>query len=213
MKGVTFDRPNKKSVNSLKRVSVDTAFSLLNSRNWLDYINPKLSKNYISLIGDPLTNNLSKISNKQVINNLFDEIEFIIFKYVESKYYDSFKFSYWKIYSEYMAIAATMPFCDEDFFFIRLLGRGGFGIVFACSQSCSGKLYAAKSMNKKRVKLKKSMEMIKNERIVLSLLSSPYIVRLAYAYRSEESLFLVLGLLNVFFRLLLSFFIYCFDHL
>lgn len=44
----------------------------------------------------------------------------------------------------------------EDFATMRLLGRGGFGTVYACRKIDSGKLYAMKAINKKLIKWKKA---------------------------------------------------------
>ena len=48
---------------------------------------------------------------------------------------------------------------DEDWFLdFRVLGKGGFGEVSACQMKGSGKLYACKKLNKKRLKKRKGYE-------------------------------------------------------
>lgn len=48
---------------------------------------------------------------------------------------------------------------DEDWFLdFRVLGKGGFGEVSACQMKATGKLYACKKLNKKRLKKRKGYE-------------------------------------------------------
>lgn len=47
----------------------------------------------------------------------------------------------------------------EDWFLdFRVLGKGGFGEVFACQMRATGKMYACKKLNKKRLKKRKGYE-------------------------------------------------------
>eukprot|EP00957_Ditylum_brightwellii_P001614 125730-Ditylum_brightwellii.AAC.1 len=64
---------------------------------------------------------------------------------------------------------------EDDFFVMRVLGRGGFGLVTACKKGTSGKLYAMKVMNKKRIKIKKSEQLTLNERQALAAVDSPFV--------------------------------------
>lgn len=48
---------------------------------------------------------------------------------------------------------------DADWFLdFRVLGKGGFGEVSACQMKATGKLYACKKLNKKRLKKRKGYE-------------------------------------------------------
>uniref|UniRef100_A0A7S2EA79 Protein kinase domain-containing protein n=1 Tax=Trieres chinensis TaxID=1514140 RepID=A0A7S2EA79_TRICV len=79
---------------------------------------------------------------------------------------------------------------------MRVLGRGGFGLVTACKKGTSGKLYAMKVMNKKRIKIKKSETLTLNERECLAAVDSPFVVNLKYAFQSKEDIFLILDLMT-----------------
>jgi serine/threonine protein kinase len=48
------------------------------------------------------------------------------------------------------------PVTEHDFVLFRALGRGGFGQVNGCKRCQTGKLYAMKVMNKRRVKAHQS---------------------------------------------------------
>lgn len=57
---------------------------------------------------------------------------------------------------------------EEDWFLdFRMLGKGGFGEVSACQMKATGKLYACKKLNKKRLKKRRSYE-VKNETVTLT---------------------------------------------
>eukprot|EP00536_Pseudo-nitzschia_multiseries_P004245 jgi/Psemu1/237469/estExt_Genewise1.C_700006 len=79
---------------------------------------------------------------------------------------------------------------------MRVLGRGGFGSVTACKKGTSGKLYAMKVMNKRRIKVKKSESSALNERKALAAVESPFVVNLKYSFQSSEDIFLVLDLMT-----------------
>ena len=69
-------------------------------------------------------------------------------------------------------------------------------VVLASMKGTSGKLYAKKVMNKKRIKIKKSETLILNERRALSKVDSPFIVNLKYCFNSKDDVFLVLDLMT-----------------
>lgn len=65
-----------------------------------------------------------------------------------------------------------------------------------CKRCQTGKLYAMKVMNKRRVKAHQSEKLCWNERRILSLVDSPFVVCLKYAFTSKEDLFLILDLMR-----------------
>jgi len=84
----------------------------------------------------------------------------------------------------------------KDFEVFRVLGRGGFGSVKACRKRNCGNLYAMKIINKKRVKVKKALRNVMEERHVLVKISgSPFITNLKYALQDEEDLFFIMDLM------------------
>jgi len=83
----------------------------------------------------------------------------------------------------------------DDFEILRVVGRGAFGFVKACIKKDSGKLYAMKCIDKKRVMATDSVATIMAEREFLSMMDSRFTVCLRYAVMSEDCLLLVLDLM------------------
>ncbi|XP_046356007.1 G protein-coupled receptor kinase 3-like isoform X2 [Haliotis cracherodii] len=88
----------------------------------------------------------------------------------------------------------------NDFSVHRIIGRGGFGEVYGCRKADTGKMYAMKCLDKKRIKMKGGETLALNERIMLSLVStgdgSPFIVCMTYAFQTPEKLCFILDLMN-----------------
>jgi len=129
-------------------------------------------------------------------NHLFDKAEVVVVEslrrqhwkgFLESEYYRKFRNFMW------FQDRQVVP---DDFFNMRVLGRGGFGSVIACKRGVSGKLYAMKVMDKKRIKLKKSELLTVNERVSLAAVESPFVVNLKYSFHTQESIFLILDLMT-----------------
>ena len=60
----------------------------------------------------------------------------------------------------------------NDFSVHRIIGRGGFGEVYGCRKADTGKMYAMKCLDKKRIKMKQGETLALNERVMLSLVST-----------------------------------------
>lgn len=60
----------------------------------------------------------------------------------------------------------------NDFSVHRIIGRGGFGEVYGCRKADTGKMYAMKCLDKKRIKMKQGESLALNERSMLSSVSS-----------------------------------------
>lgn len=60
----------------------------------------------------------------------------------------------------------------------------------------TGKMYACKKLDKKRLKKKHGEKMALSEKEILEKTSSPFIVSLAYAFESKSHLCLVMSLMN-----------------
>lgn len=101
----------------------------------------------------------------------------------------------------------------------RVLGKGGFGEVCACQVSneinqqsittklmnrflcklqvrATGKMYACKKLEKKRIKKRKGESMVLIEKQILQRINSKFVVNLAYAYETKDALCLVLTIMN-----------------
>ena len=68
------------------------------------------------------------------------------------------------------------PVTKNTFRQYRVLGKGGFGEVCACQARCSGKMYACKRLEKKRVKKRKGEAMALNEKQILESVNSRFVV-------------------------------------
>ncbi|NXK97247.1 GRK5 kinase, partial [Formicarius rufipectus] len=111
------------------------------------------------------------------------------------------------------------PVTKDTFRQYRILGKGGFGEVCACQVRATGKMYACKKLEKKRIKKRKGEAMALNEKQILEKVNSRFVVRvrpswgaagaragtdgqvgtqvsLAYAYETKDALCLVLTIMN-----------------
>lgn len=85
---------------------------------------------------------------------------------------------------------------QKTFRMYRVLGKGGFGEVCACQVRATGKMYACKKLEKKRIKKRRGEAMVLTEKQILQKINSRFVVSLAYAYETKDSLCLVLTLMN-----------------
>ena len=60
----------------------------------------------------------------------------------------------------------------------------------------TGKLYACKRLEKKRIKKRRGESMALNEKCILESINSRFVVTLGYAYETKEALHLVLTIMN-----------------
>jgi beta-adrenergic-receptor kinase len=113
-------------------------------------------------------------------------------KFLESEKYT--RFCQWKNYE--LNIQLTM----NDFSVHRIIGRSGFGEVYGCRKADTGKMYAMKCLDKKRIKMKQGESLALNERSMLSSVSSedgsPFIVCMSYAFHTVDKLCFILDLMN-----------------
>ena len=102
---------------------------------------------------------------------------------------------YFRRYLQWKWLEAR-PVTKHTFRTYRVLGKGGFGEVCACQVRATGKMYACKKLEKKRIKKRHGEAMALNEKQILQKVNSRFIVSLAYAYETKDSLCLVLTIMN-----------------
>uniref|UniRef100_A0A8C9W447 G protein-coupled receptor kinase n=1 Tax=Scleropages formosus TaxID=113540 RepID=A0A8C9W447_SCLFO len=138
------------------------------------------------------------LAKKQVPPSLFQVFatcndvswKFFFFLFLSDKFT---RFCQWK--NVELNIHLTM----NDFSVHRIIGRGGFGEVYGCRKADTGKMYAMKCLDKKRIKMKQGETLALNERIMLSLVSTgdcPFIVCMTYAFHTPDKLCFILDLMN-----------------
>ena len=84
----------------------------------------------------------------------------------------------------------------NNFDFLYVIGKGGFGKVWKVKSKKTKISYALKEMSKLKVIDKKSIKSINSERELLSKLNHPFIVNMHYAFQDNENLYLVMDLLT-----------------
>ncbi|XP_069753446.1 rhodopsin kinase grk7-a-like [Narcine bancroftii] len=107
--------------------------------------------------------------------------------FLNSPFFD--KFLQWKIFER-------QSITEKYFYQFRVLGKGGFGEVCAIQVKISGKMYACKQLDKKRLKKKHGEDMALLEKEILEKVNSHFIVNLVYAYETKSHLCLVMTLMN-----------------
>mmetsp|Transcript_25427 Transcript_25427/g.70228 ORF Transcript_25427/g.70228 Transcript_25427/m.70228 type:complete len:808 (+) Transcript_25427:529-2952(+) len=136
-------------------------------------------------------------SQKDALHDaLFDKAETVVMESLRREYWQDFLHS-----EEFQKVRNFLwyqdrPTVPDDFYIMRVLGRGGFGLVNACKKGTSGKLYAMKMMNKRRIKMKKSEQLAKNEREAMAAVESSFVVNLKYSFHSKDDVYLILDLMT-----------------
>ncbi|XP_059481105.1 G protein-coupled receptor kinase 1 [Neocloeon triangulifer] len=143
-----------------------------------------------------------QLMKNEVPVNLFEPYVEEIFNHLRGEQFRRFlesdkytRFCQWKNLE--LNIQLTM----NDFSVHRIIGRGGFGEVYGCRKADTGKMYAMKCLDKKRIKMKQGETLALNERIMLSLVSTgqvdcPFIVCMTYAFHTPDKLCFILDLMN-----------------
>ena len=84
----------------------------------------------------------------------------------------------------------------NNFKFLYVIGKGGFGKVWKIQSKKTKTIYALKEMSKLKIIDKKSEKSINSEREFLSKLYHPFIVNMHYAFQDKQNLYLVMDILN-----------------
>ncbi|KAG7464201.1 G protein-coupled receptor kinase 5-like [Solea senegalensis] len=108
-------------------------------------------------------------------------------QYQDSMFFD--RFLQWKMLER-------QPISKKQFRQYRLLGKGGFGEVWACQVRATGMMYACKKLEKTHVKKRRGESMALNEKEILEGLDSRFVVNLAYAYETKHFLCMVLTMMS-----------------
>ncbi|KAE8619504.1 hypothetical protein XENTR_v10009818 [Xenopus tropicalis] len=152
-----------------------------------DYM-PEIPDAYMEECSENLGKNPSKEIFTKCISQLHEFLSGSPFReFQDSMYFD--RFLQWKSLERQLVTKDT-------FRQYRVLGKGGFGEVCACQVRATGKMYACKKLEKKRIKKRKGESMALNEKQILEKVNSRFVVSLAYAYETKDALCLVLTIMN-----------------
>lgn len=88
------------------------------------------------------------------------------------------------------------PGAEDHYRQYRVLGKGGFGLVLACQDKATGKMYAVKKLDKKRVKKMWAEKLAINEKCVLQKVNSRFVVSLICAFQTKSELCMVMTLMD-----------------
>ncbi|CAK6953700.1 rhodopsin kinase GRK1b [Scomber scombrus] len=152
------------------------------------------SKNFCSFLEEKVVTRV-KEDFKNVRGDLFKESEQQLLKHLENAI-DGFKNSMYFLRYVQFKWMESQPFDEEWFMDFRVLGKGGFGEVFACQAKATGKMYANKKLDKKRLKKRKGYGGAIVEKRILAKVHSRFIVTLAYAFQTKTDLCLVMTIMN-----------------
>ncbi|KAJ1730609.1 serine/threonine protein kinase [Coemansia biformis] len=81
-----------------------------------------------------------------------------------------------------------------DFEFGQTLGEGSYSTVVEATEKATGRVYAAKILDKRHIIKEKKIKYVNIERDILQALLHPFIVRLHYAFQDSQSLYFVIDL-------------------
>ena len=84
----------------------------------------------------------------------------------------------------------------KDFMIAKPISKGAFGSVYLARKNSTGDYYAIKVLKKSEMVAKNQIMNIKSERIILSGMDSPFVVKLFYTFQTKNNLYLVMEYLN-----------------
>ncbi|KAE9014825.1 hypothetical protein PR001_g14878 [Phytophthora rubi] len=143
---------------------------------------------------NPRNEKRTSLDGKACALTLFDELEACVLCSLEQYHLKDFRSSAFHKRLIAFLLLQKRRVSEDDFTVLRVLGRGGFGMVNGCIKRTSASLYAMKVMNKKMIKKKHAEKLCLAERKILAMISCPFVVCLKYSFQTAEELFLVLDL-------------------
>ena len=88
------------------------------------------------------------------------------------------------------ATKVAAPLTKDDFYLLKVIGKGSFGKVLLVRGKRDKRVYALKILMKSRVLAKKQVEHTRSERKILEEISHPFLCRLEFAFQTEGKLYL-----------------------
>ncbi|XP_031294246.2 G protein-coupled receptor kinase 4 isoform X2 [Camelus dromedarius] len=169
------------------KCDLKSCIEFLDAVSWADPL-PEIPPDIVQECRLRLTENPSK--------DVFEECARVVHNYLSGKPFEEYQgSSYFSRFLQWKWLE-RQPVRKNTFRYYRVLGKGGFGEVCACQVRATGKMYACKKLEKKRIKRRKGEAMALNEKRILEKVHSRFVVSLAYTYETKESLCLVLTIMN-----------------
>lgn len=78
----------------------------------------------------------------------------------------------------------------DDLQLLRVIGRGSFGKVLLVRNKNDKRVYALKILQKSQIVARNQIEHTKSEREILEKMDSPFLCGLAFAFQTEDKLFM-----------------------
>lgn len=189
------------SIEKYELIESDNKASLISlASEIVEHFLKPCANNYIeNLIDDEKLehfNNLNENSlqlNKNLFADVLDNLNGIVYKEPFDEFLNDSIYFYRYLQIKHLE---RLPITKNTFRMYRVLGKGGFGEVCACQSRATGRMYACKKLEKKRIKKRKGEQMALNEKKILQKCNSRFIVNLAYAFETKDSLCLILTLMN-----------------
>ncbi|PIA16411.1 Pkinase-domain-containing protein [Coemansia reversa NRRL 1564] len=90
--------------------------------------------------------------------------------------------------------AAARRRAVSDFEFGETLGEGSYSTVVEATEKATGRVFAAKILDKRHIIKEKKTKYVNIERDILQALNHPFIVRLHYAFQDSQSLYFIIDM-------------------
>jgi len=166
-----------------KSVSDDTVVLDNDTSETTSFPNSK----YIAILPDEMVETVKENINSKS-KDLFGQCQASVKNFLSESPFKEFRMSmYFHRYLQWKSLERT-PVTYKTFRMYRVLGKGGFGEVCACQTRSTGKMYACKKLEKKRIKKRKGETMVITEKQILGKVNSRFVVNLAYAFEMKDAL-------------------------
>jgi len=101
-----------------------------------------------------------------------------------------------KLYLRIVGSFSPESVCMDDFSKMASIGEGAFGQVLTVRRNTTGKVYAMKVIDKRKVKSRAQLSRMLGERNILMKVQSPFIVGLHWAFQTTDKVCLVLDFIG-----------------
>jgi len=156
---------------------------------------PGTASKYIDILPSKMIERVRKEINSKS-RELFSECQLEVKSFLSEDPFKDFRMSmYFHRYLQWKCLE-RQPVTYKTFRMYRVLGKGGFGEVCACQTRSTGKMYACKKLEKKRIKKRRGETMVITEKQILQKVNSRFVVNLAYAFEMKDALCLVLTIME-----------------